>query len=374
MAKDLYSVLEVGRNATDAEIKKAYRGLARKYHPDVNKDAGADTKFKEIQQAYDVLSNATKRSRYDQFGVTEDTPGGGGAGFSGFSSSGGFDGFSDTVEDIFDSFFGGSQRGGRKQSQIRRGDDLRFDLEITLQEAAKGISKNIEVFHYKSCSDCGGDGSERGSSKSSCSDCGGMGQVKRVQQTILGNFSQVTTCPKCQGAGQIIDVPCKTCHGRGLKKAKKTIKVDLPAGVDQGTRLRVSGEGNQGEKGGPPGDLYVFIAVTPHHFLSRDGDDIYVEVDIPLTSAVLGTEIQAPGLEKDMKLKIPPGTQSETVFRLKGQGISRLKGFGKGDQYVTIHVTIPKTLSKDEKRLMFELEKLRQDNKSAEPFMVRSNR
>ncbi|NQY73578.1 MAG: molecular chaperone DnaJ [Candidatus Margulisbacteria bacterium] len=370
MTKDLYGALNVERGASEGEIKKAYRQLARKYHPDVNKEPGSDAKFKEIQQAYDILSDATKRSRYDQFGVTDDMPGGGSSGFgSGFSSAG-FDGFSGTVEDIFESFFGG-ERGGRRQSGVRRGEDLRFDLELTFQESAKGISRNIEVYHFESCSDCNGSGSAKGSAKSTCSDCGGAGQVKRVSQTILGSFSQVTTCPKCQGAGSIIDVPCHTCHGRGLKKAKKTIKIDVPAGVDQGTRLRVSGEGNKGEQGGPAGDLYVFIAIKPHEFLVREGDDIYLEVDIPLTSAILGSDIHAPGLEKTLKLSIPPGTQSGTIFRLKGQGIRRLKGFGKGDQYVTIYVTIPKSLSGDEKKLITDLEKIRKDQKKSEPFTIR---
>lgn len=371
MAKDLYSILQVTKNASDAEIKKAYRQLARQYHPDVNKEPGAEEKFKEIQKAYDILSDSSKKARYDQFGVTDDTPGGG-AGFSGFSSEG-FGGFSDTIDDIFDSFFGGSGgRGHRGKTQSRRGEDLRFDLEITLQEAASGISKNIEVYHYEKCHDCDGQGNAKGTSKSTCSDCGGMGQVKRVQQTILGSFSQVSTCPKCQGSGHVIDVPCGTCHGRGLRKAKKTIRVDIPSGVDQGMRLRVSGEGNQGELGGSPGDLYVFISVKPHAYLKRDGDNIYVEVDIPVTCALLGTEIQAPGLEKSLKLKIPPGTQSETMFRLRGQGISHLKGFGKGDQFVKVHVSIPKNLSRDEKKLVSELEKLRL-KKSEKPFTIRSH-
>jgi molecular chaperone DnaJ len=363
MSEDLYTLLDLNKSASDTEIKKAYRRLARKYHPDVNKDAGAEDKFKKIQKAYDVLSNPQKKSQYDQFGVTDDNYGGAGAGgygdYSGFSSN--FDG---SFDDIFDVFFGGSKRRSGSRSGPKQGEDLRYDLEISLEEAAKGVSKNIDIFHLSKCSSCKGSGAKDGAARTSCSYCNGTGQVRREQRTFLGSFSQVTTCGHCKGTGSMIKNPCPSCAGRGVEKAKKNIKIDIPAGVDSGTKLRVTKEGNYGEGGGPPGDLYVYIRVREHRYFHRQGDDIFIELEIPATQAILGTEVEVPIIEGSAILRIGAGTQSETVFRLKGKGIPHVRGYGKGDQYVKIKVKIPVNITSEEKKLISELSKIRQDDKT----------
>lgn len=365
MSKDLYAVLGLSKGASDAEIKKAYRQLARKYHPDVNKDAGAEDKFKEIQQAYGILSDSQKKSQYDQFGVTDDMPGaggfgGGGAGFGGFSA--------DSFEDIFDSFFGGGGR--RSQGQGRRqGDDLRYDLDITLEEAASGVKKTIDIYHLDTCSRCNGEGAQPGTGKKTCSQCKGNGQIKTVQRTMLGSFSQVMTCPTCQGSGSIIEHPCLVCSGSGLEKQKRKIDVQIPSGVENGSRLRVSGEGNRGEGGGPVGDLYVFITVKDHAFFIREDDDVYLTVEVPFTQMLLGTEITIPTLTGKAKLKIPTGTQPGTTFRLRGKGISHLQGYGTGDQYIDVNAKVPKSLGKNEEKLLKELAKsLGEDNVVNDPM------
>ena len=362
MAEDLYGVLGVSKSASDSELKSAYRKLARKYHPDVNKEAGAEDQFKKIQKAYDVLSNPQKRAQYDQFGVTDDSPGGS-SGFGGFGGGAGFEGFSDSFEDLFDSFFGGGG-GGRSRQQrsgARQGEDLRYDLDITLEEAAKGISKNIEVFHLEKCSPCSGSGAEPGTSKSTCRQCNGAGQVKTMQRTMLGTFSQVSTCPACNGAGTVISTPCKNCRGKGVEKKKKTLSVDIPAGVEKGSKMRVSGEGNHGEGGGPAGDLYIFINVKDHAHFVREENDVYLDIEIPITAALLGTEITVPTLSGSAKLKVPAGTQSHTLFKLKGKGVPYLRGFGSGDQFVRVLINIPKKLSSKEKDIIKELQELRNE-------------
>ena len=371
MAKDLYDTLGVSKGVSDSDLKRAYRKLARENHPDVNKDPGAEAKFKEIQKAYDVLSDSKKRAQYDQFGVADDSPGGGGfggfGGGAGFGGGGaGFEGF----EDIFDSFFGGQRRGssggGGGRSSAREGEDLRYDLELSLEDVVERKSHELEIFHMDSCSDCGGSGAAKGTSKRTCTECDGQGQVRYVQQTMLGSFSQVSPCPKCQGEGQMIDKPCNPCSGSGIKKKKKKIKVDVPAGVDDGIQLRVSGEGNAGRNGGPKGDLYVFIAIKPHKYFKRQDDDIYVTITIPMSLAVLGTDVKVPTLTGKTVLSVPSGTQPGTKFRLKGKGLPHLKGLGKGQQFVTVNVDIPETLSKREKELLSELSKLRSDKNRIE--------
>ena len=349
MAEDLYKVLGLERNASEADIKKAYRQLARTYHPDVNKEAGAEAKFKEVQRAYGILSDSQKKAQYDQYGVTDDQMGGGqGHGFGGFSG--------ESMEDIFDSFFGGGgRRSGRQQSGPRQGEDLRYDLELTLEDVAKGASKELDIFHMEHCSTCTGSGSQPGSSKTTCSHCNGTGQVRTVQRTMLGNFSQVTTCGHCSGTGEMIKNPCKNCHGKGLEKKKKRIKVDIPAGVETGNKLRVSKEGNYGENGGPPGDLYVFISVRNHAHFERHGQDIYLEIDIPFIQLLLGSEIEIPTVDGLALLKIPAGTQPNTVMRLKNKGIPHLRGFGRGDQHVKLVASIPEKLSSKEKELVEQL-------------------
>ena len=343
MAKDLYNILGIQKGASEQEIKRAYRRLAREYHPDVNKTKGADEKFKEVSSAYDVLSDPQKRARYDQFGVTDDQAGAGGfggggfGGFEGFSSSGGFE---DAFGDIFESFFGGSRSGGGRSSTQQSGEDLRYDLTITLQEAAKGIKKSIELFYLDI---------KKGSTRS-CSQCNGQGYVEVVQRTILGSISQRTACPVCHGTG-----------GIEREKKKKKIDVSIPAGVETGMKLRVNGEGNAGIGGGPRGDLFVVITVKDHKVFTREGNDLIIEVPIPLSQVVLGATLRIPTLDGRTDLKVPSGTQPGTRFRLKGKGIKNIKGFGHGDMYVVINVDVPTNLSKDEKEHFQKISQLRND-------------
>ncbi len=373
MASDLYAVLGLDKSASAEAIKKAYRQLARKYHPDVNKESGAEAKFKEVQKAYTVLSDTQKKAQYDQFGVTDDSPGGGsgfgGGGFGG--GAGGFEGFSaEGFEDIFDVFFGGAKRSRRpgQPQGPRRGEDLRYDLELTLEEVAKGISKEIDIFHMEHCNTCKGSGAKSGSGKTTCTHCQGTGQIRTVQRTMLGNFSQVVPCHHCDGTGQIIKDPCPNCHGKGLEKKRKHIKVDIPAGVDQGTRLRVGGEGNHGEGGGPAGDLYVFITVKDHKYFHRDSNDIYMELELPFYQLILGTEVEVPTLEGKAVLKVPAGTQTNTILRLKGKGISHLRGFGNGDQHVKVLAKFPTAVSGKEKELLQDYAHLQKSEKSGNLF------
>lgn len=352
MAEDLYAILEVSRNATEAEIKKAYRRLARQYHPDVNKDPGAETRFKEIQKAYTILSDSKRKAQYDQFGVTDDSPGGMGGGGQGFEGFGGF-------EDIFDAFFGGGGNRGSSRRGPRRGEDLRYDLELTLEEVAAGVNKEIQIFHLEACGTCHGNGRKPGTSKSTCNHCQGSGQIKTVQRTLLGAFSQVVPCSHCHGTGEMVTNPCNTCRGTGSEKKRKTLHVDIPAGVDKGTKLRVSGEGNYGEPGSEAGDLYVFVTVKEHQYFSREGDDIHVEIQIPFTNAILGTEVEVLTLQGKAVLKIPEGTQPGTLFKLRGKGIPHLRGSGNGDQLVRVKVKIPTGISSKEKKLIEELATLR---------------
>lgn len=352
MAEDLYATLGLSKGASDAEIKKAYKQLARKYHPDVNKDAGAEDKFKSVQRAYGILSDPQKKSQYDQFGVTDDQMGGGGHG-GGFGGFGGFEGFSGGggFEDIFETFFGGmggGQRGGNARRE-HRGEDLRYDLEVTLEDITETKSVPIEIYRMDACDDCDGSGAKGSSGKSNCPECGGAGQIRQVQQTMLGSFTQVATCPVCNGDGQIIKDPCRKCHGTGIGKKKSTLNVDVPAGIEDGMKLRMTGKGNSGRNGGPKGDMYVFISVKPHDVFKRDHEDIHVRVDVPVVDAVLGTTIQVPTLKGKAELKIPEGTQPGTVFRMRNKGLPKLSSFGQGDQHVTINVVVPKKLSKEHK-------------------------
>jgi len=375
MAKDLYEVLGVSKNASEAEVKKAYRRLARELHPDVNKAHDAEAKFKEVQKAYEVLSDPKKKSQYDQFGVTDEHFTGGGAG--GYGGFGGFEGFTgagggeySSFEDIFDVFFGGGQgRGARsRKAGPTRGEDLRYDLEITLEEAVLGATKKIDIYHLEACSACKGTGAENGTSKITCPECKGQGQMRTVQRTILGSFSQVITCPTCSGAGQIIKNPCSKCRGRGLEKIKRTIEVKIPPGVDEGTRLRIAAEGNVGEYNGPKGDLYVFIKVSNHKYFKRHDNDLHLEIKIPLTKAILGTEVEVPTIDGKAVLKIPSGTEANTTFRLRGKGIQNIRGFGKGDQQVHVKIAIPKNLSAREKQLIVDFAEIRNENAPLKNF------
>ncbi len=377
MTKDLYEVLGINKNASEAEIKKAYRRLAREYHPDVNKAPDAETKFKEVQKAYDVLSNSQKKANYDQFGVTDDqfSGGGGRGGYGGFSGFEGFGGFQQGdfsgFDDIFDVFFGGSGHGGsrRRKTGPIRGEDLRYDLEITLEEAVLGVTKKIEVFHLENCAKCQGTGAEGGSAgKTTCPECKGQGQIRSVQRTILGSFTQTMPCPHCSGTGQIIKNPCSACKGRGLEKLKRTIEVKIPGGVDNGTRLRVAQEGNAGQNNGPKGDLYVFLKVKPHIYFKRVDLDLILEINLPLTKAILGTDIEVPTINGKAILKIPAGTQAGTIFRLKGKGCPNLRGYGKGDQQVHMNIAIPKNLNQQERKLIEQFAEIRNENKVMQDF------
>lgn len=351
--RDYYEVLGVQRSASKDELKKAYRRLARQYHPDVNRENGASERFKEINEAYEVLADDDKRAAYDRFGHAGVQ---GGAGFSGFDA-GGFGGFAD----IFEEFFGGGLGNRRRRSGPRRGADLRYDLTITFEEAVFGIEKEVDITRPEICHECNGSGAEPGSSPERCSTCNGSGEVRRVQQSILGSFVNVTTCPNCQGSGEVITQPCKACNGRKQVQRTRSIKVKIPAGVDNDTQIRLTGEGGPGVNGGPPGNLYVVINVQRHPFFQRRDSDIFLDMQINVAQAALGDEISIPTIDGEESLTIPPGTQSGAVFRLRGKGVPRLdrsgRGsyVGRGDQHIIIQVAIPKKLNDEQKKLFKEL-------------------
>lgn len=346
--RDFYDVLGVPRTADQRAIKKAFRRLAQQYHPDVNKEPSAGDRFKEINEAYQVLSDAEKRAAYDRFGHAAFEAGGGMGGYSARD----FSGFSGNMTEIFEEFFGG----GRRRNGPRRGADLRYDLRITFEEAAFGAEKEIEITRPAVCDVCNGTGSEPGSSPIKCTTCKGSGEVRRVQQSILGSFVNVGTCPTCNGSGEMIVNPCRACNGRKQIQQTKKLLVNIPAGVDDGMQVRRTGEGGPGVNGGPAGNLYVVISVRKHEFFQRNGDDIYLEMDINVAQAVLGDEIEVPTLgdSSDM-LVIPPGTQSGTKFTLRGRGVTRLQRNSRGDQHVIVRVNIPKKLSEKQVALFEEL-------------------
>lgn len=348
--RDYYEVLGVSRNATSDEIKKAYRKLARKYHPDANPgDKDAEAKFKEISEAYVVLSDPEKRAGYDRFGHA----GADGQGFGGFEGFGDFGG----LGDIFEMFFGGGGR-TRRRTGPERGQDIRTDMEISLEEAAFGLEREVKVPRVETCGTCGGSGAAAGSKPKTCLACAGTGQVQFTQSTPFGRIVQSRTCDRCRGTGQVIEKPCPTCRGAGSVRKTRSIKVKVPPGVDNGSRLRLAGEGEAGTRGGPPGDLYVYIHVKQHKLFRREGDDLICEIPLSFVQAALGDEIDVPTLEGKEKLKIPEGTQPGTVFRIRGKGIPHLNGFGRGDQHVRIKVMIPGKLSEKQKELLREFARL----------------
>ena len=358
-SRDYYDVLGVNKSASDDEIKKAYRRLARKYHPDLNKDnpKAAEEKFKEVNEAYHVLSDADKRAQYDQLGHDAFTQAasGGGAGyggfgqgsFGGFGGQGGFGGFD--MGDIFDMFTGG---GRRRSNGPEQGADLRYDMEITLREAATGIKKKFTVPKNDTCTHCHGTGAEPGSSVETCPDCHGTGQQRVVRNGPFGQMVNIITCQHCQGSGKIIRNKCSECRGTGTIRVKKTIEVNIPAGADTGVRMRVSGEGEPGKRGGPKGDLYVYIYVKDDPDFERDGDDLYKSVDITFPVAALGSTIKVKTLDKEVELKIPAGTQSGTRFRIIGEGMPHLQSSRKGNLYVEVRVTVPKRLKEEQKEAL----------------------
>lgn len=351
--KDYYKTLGVEKGATKEEIKKAYKKLAKKYHPDLNKEAGAAEKFKEINEAAAVLGDEKKRAHYDQFGTAEGFGPQGAGGFGGFDFSDfmrGAEGFGFDFDSIFDSFFGGGRGRGRRYA--RGGADLRFDLEITLEEAAKGTKKTIILPKMVACTKCNGTGAEGESGRVTCPDCDGTGMFRRTQRTPFGMFQTQTPCRTCRGEGTIIKDPCTNCKGSGRISKNEKIEIKIPAGVDDGSRLRVQGQGEAGEQNAPPGDLYVVTHIEEHPTFERDGNDIYVEVPISFYTAVMGGEIEVPTLEGKTKLKIPAGTQTNIIFRIKGAGIPDIHGYGKGNENVRVIVQVPKKLSKKEKEAL----------------------
>ncbi|GGM28507.1 molecular chaperone DnaJ [Pseudomonas asuensis] len=360
MAKrDYYEILGVERGASDADLKKAYRRLAMKYHPDRNPgDKEAEEKFKEANEAYEVLSDAGKRSAYDQYGHAGVDPSMGGGGFGAGAAGASF---SDIFGDVFSDFFGNARGGGRGGPQ--RGADLRYTLDLDLEEAVRGTNVTIRVPTLVGCKTCDGSGAKPGTSPTTCTTCGGIGQV-RMQQ---GFFSVQQTCPRCHGTGKIIPEPCQTCHGQGRIEEQKTLSVKVPAGVDTGDRIRLSGEGEAGTMGGPAGDLYVVVNVREHAIFQRDGKHLYCEVPISFADAALGGELEVPTLDGRVKLKIPEATQTGKMFRLRGKGVVPVRGGGAGDLMCRVVVETPVNLDKRQRELLEEFRNTLQGNSSHSP-------
>lgn len=368
--RDYYEVLGINKSASEEEIKKAYRKLAKKYHPDMNQgDKGAESKFKELNEAYEVLSDKDKKTRYDQFGHAGVDPNGfGGAG--GFGGTGGFSGFggSGGFEDIFDIFFGGagggfgSSGGTRRRSGPQKGADLKYELEIEFEEAAFGVKKDVHVTRNETCNDCKGTGAKAGSSVETCKACGGSGEIRYTQSTVFGRVVNVKPCSECQGEGKVIKEPCPQCKGRGNIRKSRKITIDIPAGVDTGSVMPLRGEGEPGLKGGSNGDLYIYLRVKPHKLFKREGINLYCEMLISFTQAALGDEIDVPTLEGNMKYSIPEGTQTGTTFRIKNKGIPSLKNKMKGDLYFTVKISVPKKLTDHQKELLRQYAEISGDN------------
>lgn len=354
--RDYYEVLGVPKTASEADIKKAYRTLAKKLHPDVNPgDKQAEEKFKELNEAYETLSDPQHKARYDQFGHEQPGMGGNyGGGYSDFSGFGGqgFGGF----DDIFSAFFGsGAQGGSRRQGPVQ-GADLRYDLTINFEEAAKGCQREINLTRDDSCDSCQGTGAKPGTQPEVCPTCKGQGQVNVVQNTPFGRIQNVRTCETCRGEGKIVKEACPKCNGRGKVRTTKKRTIKVPAGIDDGQVIRISGQGQGGERGGPPGDLQVLVRVRPHKLFTRKGFDMYCTIPISFTHAALGGEVDVPTLDKPIKYNVPEGTQPGTVFRIKGQGIQNLRATGKGDLFVEMNVEVPKKLTDRQKQLLKEFE------------------
>ena len=340
---DYYTILGLARGASDAEIKKAFRKLAQQWHPDVNQDPAAHDRFKEINEAYQVLSDPDRRQRYDMFGS---------AGVEGDPGLGGFGGFAD----IFDAFFGGAAGAGTaRRGRPSAGSDLRYDLRITFREAVLGTEKEIEFPVLGRCETCSGTGAKPGTEATTCPQCNGRGEVRSVRQTMLGQMVNVSACPKCRGEGKIVTEPCETCHGEGRTERKRTLRVAIPAGIDEGHQIRLSNEGEVGPRGGPPGSLYVAVHVQPHASLVREGTELFYEADVSIAQAALGTRIPVPTVDGDEEIEVKAGTQPGTEIRLRGRGVPHLRRTGsKGDLHVFVNVVVPAKLSKRQRELLAE--------------------
>ena len=348
---DFYQILGVSRDADANTLKSAYRKLARQYHPDVNKDPGAEDKFKEIGKAYEALADPETRARYDQFGEA------GIGGAAGMPDMGDMGGFGDLFETFFNGFGGQSSQGGRSQRRgPQQGDDLRYDLNIDFKDAIFGQQREINIPHLETCEVCRGTGAKKGTGPTTCTTCGGSGQVRRATRTPFGNFTQVAECPTCNGVGQIISDPCTSCGGNGVKQVRKKLRINIPAGVDSGTKLRVSGEGNVGLKGGPPGDLYVFIKVKSDPNLKREGINIYSEISVSYLQAILGDTVDIMTVDGKVNLKIPSGTQPNSTLSLENKGVPRLGNpVARGNHQVLVKVKLPTRITEDERNLLEDL-------------------
>lgn len=342
--RDYYEVLGVGRTADAEGLKKAYRRLARQYHPDINKEPGAEERFKEANEAYEVLSDAEKRRAYDRFGHAAVD---GSSGYSDFGFGG--------IGDIFEEFFGFGSGTRTRRRGPRRGNDLQYDLEISLEEAVFGCEKEIGVYRRDVCPACQGSAAEPGTTPVRCNQCNGSGEVRRVQQSILGSFVNVATCPICQGKGEVVSTPCQRCRGQGQVEATKSITVKIPPGVDDGTRIRLAGEGEPGLRDGPQGNLYVLLHVQPHHIFRRSGDDIVLELNINIAQAALGDKVTIPTLDGEESIHIPGGTQTGRIFRLRGRGVPHLRRNGRGDLLIVTQVVVPSELDDHQRELFQEL-------------------
>ena len=349
---DFYDLLGVGRDADADTLKSAYRKMARQYHPDINKEAGAEDRFKEIGRAYEVLSDPQKRARYDQFGEA----GVGGVG-SGMPDMGDMGGFADLFETFFSGFGGAGPSNTRSQRRgPQQGDDLRYDLTVEFNQAVFGQEKEIKIPHLETCDSCRGSGAKSGSGPSNCTTCGGAGQVRRATRTPFGSFTQVAECPTCSGSGQVISNPCNSCSGQGVKQVRKKLRINIPAGVDTGTRLRVSGEGNAGPRGGPSGDLYVFLKVKTHPKLKRDGLTINSEIKVSYLQAILGDLIEVETVDGPTELQIPIGTQPNAILILENKGIPKLGNpVARGNHSITVNVQLPTNFTAEEKDLLEKL-------------------
>ncbi len=340
--RDYYEVLELGRDASTEDVKKAFRRLALQYHPDRNREPGAADRFKEVSEAYQILSDPERRGSYDRFGHAA-VNGEAGRGFDGHEGFGGFG-------DIFDSFFGGTQ--GREE---RRGRDLEVAVEISFEESAFGVEKQIEIERTEACERCQGTRSEPGTAVTTCTTCAGHGQVRRLQRTVFGQFQQIATCSSCSGAGKLIKTLCSTCRGRGVQQRRRKIAVDVPGGIDDGARIRLRGQGESGGPGVATGDLYVHMRVRPHELFRRDGNDVHMLADVNIAEAALGAELEVPTLDGSAKIKVKPSTQSGEQVRLHGKGIQQLGGGRRGDHIVTVRVVTPSGLNPEQRRMLEEL-------------------